>query len=312
MQAKLFSEDPQAFEIQPLHNNAVQFLDTNTTVKWQWVIKAKKAGVYNLIFAIYQQAITNDIANWHTIEAKRRVVQVNVTLAQKFLFLDWKWIAVVLIALVVIPVSLVWYARRKSNLEEAAHTRQTAIGTFQSFPPDSPLARLPRAESMGIPGKEVIGNLFVSYRRSDSADITGRIYDRLVGVFGRKPVFKDVDSIPLGTDFKEFLGKQVSNCSVLLAIIGDRWLDARGLGGMRRLDDPDDFVRLEIESALERGIPVIPLLVRGAHMPEEEDLPPSLRKLVYKNGIPIRPDPDFHNDMDRLISALEKYMHAVG
>jgi hypothetical protein len=133
-----------------------------------------------------------------------------------------------------------------------------------------------------------------------------------VGVFGRKPVFKDVDSIPLGTDFKEFLGKQVSNCSVLLAIIGDRWLDARGLGGMRRLDDPDDFVRLEIESALERGIPVIPLLVRGAHMPEEEDLPPSLRKLVYKNGIPIRPDPDFHNDMDRLISALEKYMHAVG
>jgi hypothetical protein len=67
-------------------------------------------------------------------------------------------------------------------------------------------------------------------------------------------------------------------------------------------------VRVEIESALERGIPVIPLLVRSAQMPLEESLPPSLRKLVYKNGIPIRPDPDFHRDMDRLISALDEFI----
>jgi hypothetical protein len=149
-------------------------------------------------------------------------------------------------------------------------------------------------------------NIFISYRRSDSADIAGRIYDRLIDRFGKNPVFKDVDSIPLGLDFKEYLGKKVGDCVVLLAIIGDRWLDASYPSRKKRLKDPSDFVRIEIESALERGIPVIPLMVRGAEMPHEDLLPPSLRKLVYRNGIPIRSDPDFHRDMDRLISALEK------
>lgn len=150
--------------------------------------------------------------------------------------------------------------------------------------------------------------IFVSYRRSDSADIAGRIYDRLIDRFGKEPIFKDVDSIPLGLDFKEYLDKKVGECDVLLAIIGDRWLDASNPLGKNRLEDPTDFVRIEIESALERGIPVIPLLVRGAEMPHEEMLPPGLRKLIYRNGIPIRSDPDFHRDMDRLISALEKYI----
>jgi hypothetical protein len=152
------------------------------------------------------------------------------------------------------------------------------------------------------------GHIFVSYRRSDSADIAGRIYDRLIGKFGRDPIFKDVDSIPLGLDFKEYLDKKVGECDVLLAIIGDRWLEASDSAGKHRLEDPSDFVRIEIQSALERGIPVIPLLVRDAHMPREENLPSSLRKLVYRNGILIRSDPDFHRDMDRLIAALEKYI----
>lgn len=152
------------------------------------------------------------------------------------------------------------------------------------------------------------GHIFVSYRRSDSADVAGRIYDRLIGKFGKGPIFKDVDSIPLGLDFKEYLDKKVGECDVLLAIIGDRWLNASDSTGKNRLEDPADFVRIEIQSALERGIPVIPLLVRGAQMPSEESLPSSLRKLVYRNGIPIRSDPDFHRDMDRLITALEKYI----
>ena len=156
--------------------------------------------------------------------------------------------------------------------------------------------------------RENLGNIFISYRRSDSADNAGRIYDRLVGRFGKEPIFKDVDSIPLGLDFKEYLDEQVGKCDVLLAIIGDQWLEANDASGKRRLDDPADFVRIEIESALERNIPVIPLLVRGAQMPSEEVLPSSLRKLVYRNGIPIRSDPDFHRDMDRLIKALEGYV----
>lgn len=167
------------------------------------------------------------------------------------------------------------------------------------------------SDSLGRKGgavpKRGSARVFISYRRSDSADIAGRIYDRLIGKFGKDPVFKDVDSIPLGLDFKEYLDKKVGECDVMLAVIGDRWLDASNSTGKKRLEDPADFVRIEIESALERGIPVIPLLVRGAEMPSEGALPSNLRKLIYRNGIPIRSDPDFHRDMDRLISALEKY-----
>jgi TIR domain-containing protein len=150
--------------------------------------------------------------------------------------------------------------------------------------------------------------IFLSYRRSDSADIAGRIYDRLLQKYNRDMIFKDVDSIPLGIDFKEYLDKKVGECDVLLAIIGDHWSDATDSSGEKRLNDPSDFVRIEIESALERGIPVIPLLVRGAQMPHQEHLPPTLKKLVFRNGIPIRHDPDFHRDMDRLIKALELYI----
>ena len=181
------------------------------------------------------------------------------------------------------------------------------LGDTQPFRRRAPEAS---AESKSDKSKANItaSRIFISYRRSDSADVAGRIYDRLVGKFDRKMIFKDVDSIPLGLDFKEYLDKQVGECKVLLAVIGDRWLDASNASGKRRLEDPTDFVRIEIESALERGIPVVPLLVRGASMPGEENLPPSLRKLVYRNGIPIRPDPDFHRDMDRLIKALEEYV----
>lgn len=150
--------------------------------------------------------------------------------------------------------------------------------------------------------------IFLSYRRSDSADITGRIYDRLIVRFGKNNIFKDVDSIPLGLDFKAYIDKKVGECDVLLAVIGDRWLDVSDSSGNARLKDPADSVRIEIEAALNRDIAVIPLLVRGMEMPHEERLPSSLRKLVNRNGIPIRSDPDFHRDMDRLISALEKYI----
>lgn len=150
-------------------------------------------------------------------------------------------------------------------------------------------------------------HIFISYRRSDSADISGRIYDRLIETFGRDVVFKDVDSIPLGVNFKEYLDAKVGECKVMLAIIGVGWLNASDPHGKPRLNDSADFVRIEIESGLKRKIPVIPLLVGGASMPLAKSLPASLRALTYQNGLPIRPDPDFHRDMDRLISALGKY-----
>lgn len=147
--------------------------------------------------------------------------------------------------------------------------------------------------------------IFVTYRRQDSGDVTGRIYDRLVQHFGREMIFKDVDSIPLGVDFRKFLGDAVGRCNLLLAVIGRQWLSSQNESGARRLDDPRDFVRIEIEAALQRNIPVIPLLVQGAGVPSENDLPPSVQALVYRNAISIRPDPDFHHDVDRLIKGIE-------
>ncbi len=145
--------------------------------------------------------------------------------------------------------------------------------------------------------------IFISYRRDDSADVTGRIYDRLVEQFGRENIFKDVDSIPFGVDFKEHLTEAVQQCAIQLVVIGRDWLTIADKNG-RRLDDPRDFVRIEIEAALSRKIPVIPLLVMGAGMPDESRLPSSLVSLVYRNGTAIRRDPDFHNDMNRLIKGL--------
>lgn len=150
--------------------------------------------------------------------------------------------------------------------------------------------------------------IFISYRREDSADVTGRIYDRLTADFGREAIFKDVDDIPLGVNFKDHLNNVVAQCAVELVVIGQQWLDAQDSRGRRRLDDPTDFVRIEVEAALSRGVPVIPILVRDASMPEADQLPPGMVELAYRNGTHVRPDPDFHRDVDRLVNGLEGYV----
>jgi len=175
---------------------------------------------------------------------------------------------------------------------------------------DAPTIVSPRSVEESPPSKPIARDdiiIFVSYRRQDSADVTGRIYDRLVQHFDKAHVFKDVDSIPLGVDFREHLGGVVGKCDVLLAVVGNEWLAADSTG-RRRVDDTKDFVRIEIEAALERNIPVIPLLVRGASVPDENDLPASLAPLSFRNGIAVRSDPDFHRDMDRLIAGLEDHL----
>jgi len=150
-------------------------------------------------------------------------------------------------------------------------------------------------------------SVFISYRRLDSADITGRIYDRLAQHFGKASIFKDVDSIPLGIDFRKHLQNSVGQCSVLLVIVGKNWLTAAD-NGKPRLNDAKDHLRIELETALQRDIPIIPVLVQGATVPEEDSLPSSLGSLAYRNGIGVRPDPDFHGDMDRLIRGVEAHL----
>jgi hypothetical protein len=152
-------------------------------------------------------------------------------------------------------------------------------------------------------GSNATPAIFISYRRGDEAGyVAGRIYDKLVAEFGPDAVFKDFDSIPLGVDFKLYLERAVEKCAIFLAVISPGWQE--------RLQNPRDFVRIELEVALRRDIPVIPLFVLRAAMPAEEQLPPALHPLIYRNGTEIRPDPDFTNDMNRLITALRRFIGA--
>jgi tetratricopeptide (TPR) repeat protein len=151
-------------------------------------------------------------------------------------------------------------------------------------------------------------NIFISYRRSDTPDVSGRIYDELARHFGADAVFKDVDDIPFGVNFSQYLNDTIQQSSVMLIVIGRNWLDVTDERGRRRLDQPEDFVRVEVKAALERGIPIVPLLVQGASMPQQGELPADLAPLSLYNGTQIRPDPDFHTDMGRLIRQLEPHV----
>lgn len=146
--------------------------------------------------------------------------------------------------------------------------------------------------------------VFISYRRDDSAGHAGRVHDRLAHEFGPDLLFMDVDSIPLGSDFIKVLRDEVAKCDALLAVIGHHWLDARDAGGERRLDSETDFVRVEIATALQRDIPVIPILLDGAKIPQAEQLPADLQGLAARNGLDVRHS-SFHIDMDRLIGGLK-------
>ena len=147
--------------------------------------------------------------------------------------------------------------------------------------------------------------IFISSRRADTESDVRRIYDRIVVHFGRTCVFLDVDTIPLGIDFREVLSAAVDRCDVLLALVGHEWLDVTDEAGHRRLDREDDHVRFAIERALSRGIPVIPALLQNATMPSPERLPPVMRELALKNGIPISNGQDFERDVTRVITSLE-------
>jgi len=152
------------------------------------------------------------------------------------------------------------------------------------------------------------GKLFICYRRSDSADITGRFYDRLVARFGRESVFKDVDSIPLGADFRTHIDATIQQCSAVIVVIGRDWLAAKSASGGRRLDEELDHVRIEIQSALKRDIPIIPVLVHDAEHPAPHNLPASIKELSFRNGASIRSDPHFNSDVNHIISHMERVL----
>ena len=146
--------------------------------------------------------------------------------------------------------------------------------------------------------------IFISYRRNDSATSAGRIFDRLEGYFGQGQVFMDVDTIRPGVNFVEVVEQAVGVCDGLVAVIGSEWLEASDATGSRRLEEPADLVKLEIATALERDIRVIPVLVQGAEMPRETDLPEDLKGLAHRNALEVS-DARFRTDIEQLIEALE-------
>ncbi len=130
--------------------------------------------------------------------------------------------------------------------------------------------------------------IFISYRRDDSAGYAGRLFDHLSVNFGPKSVFMDIDTIEPGEDFRKVVRNAVGSCDVVLVMIGRQWLTMTDPQGQRRLDDPRDWVRVEISSALvQPNVRVIPVLVRGAAMPAESELPDDLKELCWRNALEL-------------------------
>jgi hypothetical protein len=149
--------------------------------------------------------------------------------------------------------------------------------------------------------------VFISYRRDDSADTSARLYDQLESRFRRQNVFKDIDNIPVGVDFRTYLDHALQLTDVVLVVIGPRWL-VNGINqGEQRLFAANDFVRIEVEAALRMRKVVIPVLVDGATMPAEDALPPSIGALAYINASRLRSDPDFSHDCDALMASIALY-----
>jgi hypothetical protein len=149
-----------------------------------------------------------------------------------------------------------------------------------------------------------MAGIFINYRRDDAPGVAGRLFDHLAPKFSRRGIFMDVDAMKPGMDFTKQLDAQVSQCHVLLAVIGPHWLDAKDPEGKRRLDSDHDYVRIELASALKRDIPVIPVLVDGAVMPPEGGLPDDLKPLVRRHALELR-HTRFNADADAIMRALE-------
>lgn len=147
--------------------------------------------------------------------------------------------------------------------------------------------------------------VFLEYRRDDARAYAGRLADRLRSHFGSDAVFMDIEAIQLGVDFVESLVKALESSHVVLALIGPNWLSASDSQGRRRLDDPDDIVRVALRAAFERNIRVIPVLVDGASIPRQDELPADIAQLARINAIALD-DARWDYDVERLIEAVER------
>lgn len=152
------------------------------------------------------------------------------------------------------------------------------------------------------------GSIFISYRRGSTSAISGRLFDRLQARFGKARVFMDVDSIPRGVSFILHIKSVLKNASLVLAVIGEGW--QRGTDGQEMKDNADDFVRLELETAIACGVRILPVLVDTAEMPHREDLPDSLTGLPALNAAPLASGRDFNLHLERIMLDIEALMES--
>ena len=150
----------------------------------------------------------------------------------------------------------------------------------------------------------------ISYRREDSTPVAGRLHDRLRAEFGPENVFMDFDSIPYGVDFREHIKSTLERADVVVAVVGPGWLGGQKEAS-RRIDDPSDFVRLEIAGALHRGIPVIPVLVDNTPMPKPDTLPPDMQTFAFRNALILDTGIDFHHHADRLVAGIRQLLERI-
>jgi hypothetical protein len=231
------------------------------------------------------------------------------------------WIFLSLVALAIAAAPVVFVVRRST-----AQKKHRTLGEGEQRPggpaasvnvPSRPFQQM-RAQSGGSTAtrpkrdagaaEQSKSGVFISYRRDDKRDFARGLYERLARNLGEQQIFMDVDSIDLGVDFTEVVNQRLEQCSVMLVVIGQNWLDCVDSGGRRRLDNPDDLVRLEVETALARpGVRVIPILVDGAKAPESTELPDSLRPLARRHAL-IMTHENFTADFGRLFTVVEKIL----
>src|ERR1700726_4528274 len=145
----------------------------------------------------------------------------------------------------------------------------------------------------------------ISYRRADSEAMTGRIFDRLIAHYGKEAIFRDIDDIPPGIDFRVHINQTLLKTNILLAIVGPQWLGAASDGSADRIQEESDPVRVEVETALRRRVPLIPVLIGATKMPSSDLLPPSLKDFAFRNAVRVDTGQDFDYHMDRLIRSMD-------
>ena len=153
-------------------------------------------------------------------------------------------------------------------------------------------------------GPVLMPKISISYRRANSEAMTGRIFDRLIAHYGKEAIFRDIDDIPAGIDFRVHINEILRSTHILLAIVGPSWLGA-AQGGAERIQEEADPVRVEVETALRRRVPIVPVLIGSTRMPSSDQLPPSLKDFAFRNAVKIDTGQDFDYHMDRLIKAMD-------